>query len=385
MLNKIKIERRKNPNFKDVATPLYAVLNINREKIRVPLGMYATDAEWDPVNERIKGRSKDVSDRNLIISQAVSKITDILVRARLSGEKLTRRSFRAAYNSPSDNGSFTSFARKHLDATKSGLQWATQRQHKAVLKKIDQFSPGIGISEITIDYLKAFTTYLRDKMGNNPNTIQKNISVLRVYFQAAINAGLANGNPFSGLKLIKQDPVKIFLTEEELDKLTILYKSGELPYNQQGALRFFLFMTFTGMHITDARNLNIEQIFGGEIHYRRQKNRAEVRVPISQPAGKLIEYYKGNRKRGPLLVGLPTDQDFNRLIKKACATVGIEKQISAKAGRHTFATLYYKHNKGDIGTLSRLLGHTNIETTMVYTHITKEDRISGMAAFDGML
>ena len=47
--------------------------------------------------------------------------------------------------------------------------------------------------------------------------------------------------------------------------------------------------------------------------------------------------------------------------------------------------LYYKKNSGDVGTLSKLLGHTQITTTMIYAHIMKDSRIAGVSAFDGML
>jgi site-specific recombinase XerD len=67
------------------------------------------------------------------------------------------------------------------------------------------------------------------------------------------------------------------------------------------------------------------------------------------------------------------------------AKVGITKAVSAKAARHTFATLYYKKNNGDIGTLSKLLGHTSVTTTMIYAHITKDCRADGVAAFDDLL
>lgn len=108
-------------------------------------------------------------------------------------------------------------------------------------------------------------------------------------------------------------------------------------------------------------------------------------MPLSGPAAKLVEYYKAGRRRGNLFVTLPTDQAFNRVIKRVCQRVDILKPVSAKAARHTFATLYYKKNGGDLGTLSKLLGHTSITTTMIYAHIMKENRVAGVSAFDGML
>lgn len=164
-----------------------------------------------------------------------------------------------------------------------------------------------------------------------------------------------------------------------------MFRSDKLDEGETDVLRFFLFMCFTAMHISDARSLQIEQIHGGEIHYTRIKTRTRVNMPLSVPAAKLVEYYKEGRLRGPLFRHLPTDQAFNRIIKRVCKRVGINKPVSAKAARHTFATLYYKKNNGDVGTLSKLLGHTQINTTMVYAHIMKDSRVAGVSAFDGML
>lgn len=206
-----------------------------------------------------------------------------------------------------------------------------------------------------------------------------------MHYYAAMRAGKVKNNPFMVYKLPAADPAVIYLTEEELNALTSLYNSNTLPDNEQDVLRFFLFMTFTAMHISDAKALQIEQITGGEIHYRRIKTRTRVNMPLSKPAAKLVEYYKGKRGRGNLFRDLPTDQAFNRTIKKICQRVGITKPVSAKAARHTFATLYYKKNSGDLGTLSKLLGHTSVTTTMIYAHIMKDSRVAGVAAFDDML
>ena len=108
-------------------------------------------------------------------------------------------------------------------------------------------------------------------------------------------------------------------------------------------------------------------------------------MPLSKPAAKLVEYYKAGRQRGNLFRNLPTDQAVNRILKRICGRVNITKAVSAKAGRHTFATLYYKKNSGDLGTLSKLLGHTSVTTTMIYAHIMRDSRVAGVSAFDDML
>lgn len=382
---KVTIRRRNESERADGRAALYAVLNIERIKIRLPLDIAVTSAEWDPVTERIKGRGQEVKDKNLIISNTKAKISDILVRARLTGESLTKDGFLALYRRPAETLNFVDYARRHLDELKTALQPQTLRHHKAALKKLEGYNAALQISDITPEWLQVYAAHLRKHYDNNPGTIRKNMCVIRMHYYAAMRAGKVRNNPFDVYKLPAADPSVIYLTEEELNSLAALYNSDILPENEQDVLRFFLFMTFTAMHISDAKTLQIEQIIGGEIHYRRTKTHIRVNIPLSKPAAKLVEYYQAGRVRGNLFRNLPTDQAFNRIIKRVCMRVGINKPVSAKAARHTFATLYYKKNSGDLGTLSKLLGHTSVTTTMIYAHIMKDSRVAGVSAFDDML
>lgn len=379
---KVTIKRRNESERADGRAALYAVLNIERTKIRLPLDIAVTSAEWDPATERIKGRGQEVKDKNLIISNTKAKISDILVRARLTGETLTKEGFIALYRRPAETMNFVDYARRHLDELKTALQPQTMRHHKAALKKLEDYAANLQISDITPEWLQTYAAHLRKHYDNNPGTIRKNMCVIRMHYYAAMRAGKVKTNPFEVYKLPAPDPAVIYLTEEELNSLAALYGSGTLPDNEQEVLRFFLFMAFTGMHISDAKGLQIEQIMGGEIHYRRIKTHTRVNIPLSKPAARLVEHYRAGRGRGNLFRDLPTDQAFNRVIKRVCKRVGINKPVSAKAARHTFATIYYKLNSGDLGTLSKLLGHTSVNTTMIYAHIMKDNRVAGVSAFD---
>lgn len=382
---KVTIRRRNESERADGRAALYAVLNIERIKIRLPLDIAVTSAEWDETAERVRGRGQQVKDWNLIISNTKAKISDILVRARLTGETLTKDSFLVLYRRPGETMNFIEYARRHLEALKTALQPETMRHHAAALRKLESYNPRLQIAEITPDWLRVYAAYLRDKHHNNPGTIRKNMCVIRMHYYAAMRAGKVKNNPFEAYRIPQTDPTVVFLTEDELNALIGVFRSDKLDEGETDVLRFFLFMCFTAMHISDARSLQIEQIHGGEIHYTRIKTRTRVNMPLSVPAAKLVEYYKEGRLRGPLFRHLPTDQAFNRIIKRICRRIGINKAVSAKSARHTFATLYYQKNNGDLGTLSKLLGHTQISTTMIYAHIMKDSRVAGVSAFDDML
>lgn len=376
--------KRRSEERRDGCAALYAVFNLNREKIRVPLEISVKACDWDAAAEKIRGRGDIVRDHNLIIENARAKINDVLVRARLGNMKLTKEIFFAIYRQPNSGQSFITFCWEYMKANKKANTHNTFKQHKSIIKKLEAYRPNLQFYEITPELLRLYVAHLR-RIGNGEATIWKNITVIRVYVLAAIRAGYILNSPFDTFKIKHPKPKIIYLTEVELKALVSMYKREDLEKQEQDVLRFFLFMCFTSLHISDARALTIEAIFGGELHYSRQKTRAQVAVPLSAPALKLIEYYQGQRKKGPLITGLPTDQDINRKLKTICGRAGISKKVSAKTARHTFATLYYKKNQGDIATLSNILGHSSLTMTMIYAHIDKENRSQGIHVFDDFI
>ena len=384
-MTKITITRRKDAVGKDGQAPLNAVFSLRGEKVRIPIGISVKESEWDSVNCRIRGKSKEADDNNLIIEKMRAKITELFVRQRLSGKPLNKLNFLneiKKFDIPED---FYSYASEQLKTYRKSISETTANHHETVFKKMKEYTPKLNFDELTTDWIKGYARYLKDVKGNSLSTIRKNLSMIRVYCERAYRDGKMTERPFDDFRIHSERPTVVFLKEEELDKLTALYRSQTLEDSRQDVLRFFLFMTFTGMHISDARSLTIEQTYDDRIVYRRMKTGTAVILPMSKPTAKLVDYYAGGRSRGPLFRKLPTDQAFNRLIKIICRQAEIRKPVSAKTGRHTFATLYLTKNPGDISTLSRLLGHTNIETTMTYVHTLREDKEKGVSAFDGML
>ena len=384
-MTKITIARRKDAVGKDGRAPLNAVFSLNGEKVRIPIGISVKESEWDPANCRIRGKGKETEDSNLIIEKTRARITELFVRSRLSGIPLDKLNLLNELKKSDVPEDFYTYASESLKKYRKSISETTAEHHETVLKKMKEYAPKLNFGDITTDWLKGYARHLKEVKGNALSTIRKNLSMIRVYCEKAYRDGKMSGRPFDEYRMRSERPTVIFLKEEELGKLTALYRSDTLADTRQDVLRFFLFMTFTGMHISDARALTIEQTYDGRIVYRRMKTGTAVILPMSEPAMKLVDYYAGGRCRGPLFRQLPTDQAFNRLIKIVCRGAGIRKPVSAKTGRHTFATLYLTKNPGDIATLSRLLGHTNIETTMNYVHTLREDKEKGVAAFDGML
>ena len=378
----IRIIRRPEEG-KNGKSPLYAVFYINREKIRIPIRISVTSAEWNEEEEKIHGRSQEVKDNNLIIEDTRARISDVLVSARLRHQKLTKESFFRSYNSPRDFKDFYAYVDALQRIEGRTLAENTCRQHAAVITKLKTYRPGLAFHEITCQMVKGFASWMR-KIGNKEATVWKNVSVLKTYVSAAERSGYIQENPFNSIKIRHPKNDIVFLTEDELKTVVSIYYSGRYKELSLQSIRLFLFMCFTSLHIGDALKLKIEDIRNGEIHYTRSKTHLDVCVPLSAPAAKLVEYYREGRSHGILIKRFAKSQTINRKIREICNDAGIDKRVSCKTGRHTFATLYYQKNR-DILTLQNILGHSSIRMTTIYAHIIDEVRAEGVHVFDNLL
>ena len=103
-----------------------------------------------------------------------------------------------------------------------------------------------------------------------------------------------------------------------------------------------------------------------------------VRVPLGTAAVKLIA------DEGTIegLIFRPlSEQRMNKNLKEIAKMAGINKPLTNHSGRHTFATLFIEKTS-DVATLQKLLGHSRIEETMVYVHISESKIKAQMKIFD---
>lgn len=82
-----------------------------------------------------------------------------------------------------------------------------------------------------------------------------------------------------------------------------------------------------------------------------------------------------------LAFNLPTEKTVNIQLKEIAEVAEINKPITSHVGRHSFATLFLLKG-GDVQTLMKILGHSKIDTTMVYVHIVDQEKKKQMAFMD---
>ena len=132
----------------------------------------------------------------------------------------------------------------------------------------------------------------------------------------------------------------------------------------------FLFCCYTGLAYIDVKTLtteNLVQKADGKwwIVTKRTKTEVPVNVPLLEVPMRLIKKYEPLRK-GNLVFPVYSNQKSNDYLKEIAALCDIHKDVTFHVARHTFATTVTLENGVPIESVSKMLGHTNVQTTQIY-------------------
>lgn len=357
---------------------------INREKINFSTRVAVEEKHWNAKKQTVNSGDKLAADKNLIIDNILARINNVLVKYRLKDKRLTKDAFLRAYHRPSDYNTFFEYVEVQERKFAARIEMSTLLTQRSVIKKLKEYAPTLYFDDITVSFLDDYYLYMRKEYGNNNNTAYKNMSVLKKYVRLAYKDGYMTENPFEEWKIKKGTASCTYLTEEELEKLIALYKSGELEHKLHKTLEFFLFLCFSSVHVGDAKKLKLEQFSETTFTYFRIKLRnikpEPIVVPISSPLRAILANIVGTRKKGPVFEMIPADQTMNRYLKQIATIAELDKTLTHKVGRHTFATIYLRKTK-DIASLREILGHSDVSETLIYAHVLDESKQEGVQCF----
>lgn len=209
------------------------------------------------------------------------------------------------------------------------------------------------------------------KKGNiSQNTAATYFSIFKAALKQAFIDGYLTIDLAAKVKGISEkERRREHLTIDELNQL------ASTPCDNPVIKRAALFSALTGIRHVDIQKLKWKEITKEGDHYRvnftQQKTKGVEYTPISDQAYQLC----GERKDDNLLVfdGLPAPSWISRPLQRWIKSAGITKHITFHCFRHTYATLQL--SKGtDIYVVSKMLGHTNVRTTQIYTKVVDEKK-----------
>lgn len=381
---KILFHIRGNRTNKDGKASIIARIAVNGEYERISTTLSIEPELWDVTAMKAIGRSAKILEFNKRLDdmRVVMKehYYDILNRHGYVTAEMVKNAFTGV---TAKEESLVPLYLQHLEDTKKlvGLSKAdpTYRKYERMYRRVVEFMKkkynisDIPLREIKLSFITDLEFFLRTEYGYSQNTTYKCMKFFKQVINKAIRQGLIFVDPFNGYKISCERVDRGFLTEDDLAKMmTKEFGSKRLEQVRD----IFIFACFTGLAYIDLANLrvdNIQKMFDGRLWIvtHRQKTNTKVTVPLLPPALKILKKYEGKYLDGQLLP-IITNQKLNCYLKEIADICGIEKNLTFHLARHTFATTMTLGKGVPIESVSKMLGHTNIQTTQIYARITNE-------------
>ena len=263
-----------------------------------------------------------------------------------------------------------------------GYSENTIESYKRDLDKFLEYNKNTSIDNISNEDLKKYIKYLNDN-GLNEKSIARNISSLKSFYKFLVISKYISSNTSDSLYLPKiKKSLPSTLTEEEVLSLLDIELIDNFSYRNKAMLEL---LYATGLRVSELINLKLQDVdFSQDIIRTFGKGSKERVIPIGDYAKEYLEKYIYEyrssmlKKENNEYIFLNnhgkqmTRQGFFKIIKKMAKEKGIQKELSPHTLRHSFASHLLKYG-ADLRTIQELLGHSDISTTQIYTHITNEE------------
>lgn len=250
----------------------------------------------------------------------------------------------------------------------------------------------IDISDIGNDFIKniklsdlyAFLSFTEKYRNNGTYARARKVATLKSYFKyLSGKTSIIEENPANELespKINKRHPV--YLTLDESKKLLWSLDKNDKNYKRDICI-LTLFLN-CGLRVSELCSIDISKIKGDTLTIIGKGNK-ERTVYLNKACLKVLADYIPTRDveklpiddRNALFISNKgsriSTRTVERLVKKHTENAGlIKEKYTPHKLRHTAATLMYKHGNVDIRSLQQILGHENISTTQIYTHVDNE-------------
>jgi len=267
-------------------------------------------------------------------------------------------------------------------ATEKGASEHTTKNYGIDLREFTKFLESKELKTLTYLDIRSFLAFLKTREYSK-SSISRKLACLRSFFKYLARENILTQNPAAGIATPKKEKkLPSFLNPEEITKLLEAPAKNCWEEKRDKAILEMLYSS--GLRVSELVGLNHDDLdfFGGLVRVRG-KGKKERIVPVGQVALNGLRTYLdakppkevANAIKKPLFISRIgtrlTDRSIRRMILKYVKRTGMGKEISPHTFRHSFAT-HMLDRGADLRSVQELLGHANLSTTQIYTHVTTQ-------------
>lgn len=364
--------------------PIYIRLTVDGERLEYSSKKFIEKSKWSDDLAKMKGNSEEARSINSYLDSVKSQVIDIQMTLTHKKEALNIANFRKYLLGETDGERMLLPIYKDHNNRIEGLLGkgyapGTLERFKISLKHLEEFliwkynAMDISINKIDHALITDFEFYLRSVKVCNNNTAVKYVRNFRKIIKICLSNDWLEKDPFVKYKGKMKEVETEFLTEQEIQD--IYSKQFSTP-RLELVRDIFIFCCFTGLAYVDVKGLMHDHIgigIDGQkwIFKNRQKTDTKSKIPLLPIPEELIKKYAVHPKclNEDRVLPVLSNQKMNGYLKEIADLCKIPKEITFHMARHTFATSVTLTNGVPIETVSKMLGHKNIQTTQHYAKI----------------
>ena len=384
----MKSEKQK----KDGSVPVYCRITIDGKEARFGMKKYIDPKLWNITEGKANGKSAESSEINALLEKTKAGIHKIYrdVQERenaVSAEKVKNIFLGIDSKQYMLLKAFDEHVEEKFNLIGKRIVKSTYHRYYYLRVRLSEFLTekyhlsDIPLREINYQFIRDFEIYLLTVRGNKQSTIAQYLINLKKVVELAYKNEWIFRNPFINYKIEDEKSERGYLTQREVEILMNWKLDRKLELTRD----VFIFCCFTGLSYIDVFKLNKEQIHlyidsQQWIMGKREKTDIDYFIPMMEIPKKILEKYKSHIFKNGKLLPVKGSLTVNRHLKEIAEICGIKKHLTFHLSRHTFATLTM--SKGvSLESVSKMLGHKNIQTTQIYAKMTTEKVGRDMAIF----
>lgn len=385
--------RESKKNSKGLA-PIFLRVTVNGQRAEISTNKFVQPENWDKSSDRARGNSEEARTINTSLIGLKAKADKCFLRLDTTDDKISVRNVINELTGKSkQHFTLLEAYNSNIERMKKlkGIEYtgSTIQRHCSALESLKHFLneayrvDDIRLSDLNLRFADAYVTYLKTTKEMQHNTVVRNYKCLRRVINTAIMNSWIQEDPFKGFSCNFKETYRGYLTQEEIE--TIYNKS----LANQKLIRVrdcFIFQVYTGLAHADLMNLSTENIQRGIdgskwVTLNRKKTGTRSSIPLLPRAQEILDKYTEDPSciaKGKLLP-VCSNQKMNDYLKEIAEECKLTKVLTTHLARHTFATTITLSAGVPIETVSKMLGHSDLKTTQIYSKVVDRKVAEDMA------